>query len=287
MKNIKDKVLGFFLGVFISIFIAAMVVVSSEAYSWFEIVKTLSTLLVAGGFILAVLTYIRQSNWRVREDEIEDSKIFCEAAIDGLNKCSDLILGEYNGAKWHTATVHLEETSIVARNIKTQSVRDVYNLKKSVIFTNVLSHIYHAHEFQFSGLVEEEYNTIKLRVRELASTNISAMSESEIVILREELLQHTDSFRDSAAIDLSSIVEISISCSLFEHEDVFDEGMINRAYDGISPNYLELDVLTKALSFIEEHFSSSPLFFYVKFLKEFSEVLTSIGVDRKVQLIGN
>ena len=287
VKNVEDKLLGFFLGVFISTFIAAMVIFSSAVYSWFEIVKTLSTLLVAGAFILAVLTYVRQSKWRAREDETEDSKIFCEAAIDGLNKCSDLILDEYNGAKWHTATVHLEETSIVARNIKTQSVRDVYNLKKSVIFTNVLSHIYHAYEFQFSGLVEEDYNTIKSMVRELASTNISSMNESQIITLREELLQYADSLRDSAAIDLSSIVEISISCSLYEHEDVFDEGMINRAYDGISPNYLEPDVLKKAISFIEEHFSSSPLFFYVKFLHEFTEVLTSVGLDRRVQLIGN
>ena len=147
--------------------------------------------------------------------------------------------------------------------------------------------IYHAYEFQFSGLVEEQYNTIKSMVRELASTNISSMNESQIITLREELLQYADSLRDSSAIDLSSIVEISISCTLYEHEDVFDEGMINRAYDGISPNYLEPDVLKKAISFVEEHFSSSPLFFYVKFLLEFAEVLTSVGADRRVQLIGN
>ena len=75
VKNVEDKLLGFFLGVFISTFIAAMVIFSSAVYSWFEIVKTLSTLLVAGAFILAVLTYVRQSKWRAREDETEDSKI--------------------------------------------------------------------------------------------------------------------------------------------------------------------------------------------------------------------
>jgi len=287
MTNIGDKILGLVLGIFISAFICGMIIFKTDNASWFELVKTLSTLLVAGAFIVAVLSYVRQSNWRRQEDQIEDSKIFCEAAIAGLEKCSEILLGGFKGEKWHTATVHLEEVSIVARNITSQSVRDVFNLKKSVIFTEVLSHIYSASEFQFSGLVEEEYQRIKSRVRELSSTNISSMNEAQIVPLRNEMIELTDLFKDGNAIDFSSIIEVCISCALFEHGDVFDEKMINRAYDGISPDYHAESVIEKALSFIEDNFKASSLSYYVKFLNEFSDVLFSLDVDRKTQLIGN
>jgi hypothetical protein len=287
MTNIGDKILGLVLGVFISALICGMLIFKVDNVSWFELVKTLSTLLVAGAFVIAVLSYVRQSNWRRQEDQIEDSKIFCEAATEGLEKCSELLLKSFKGEKWHIATVHLEEVSIVARNISSQSVRDVFNLKKSVIFTNVLSHVYSASEFQFSGLVDEEYQRIKSKVRELSSTNISSMNEAQVVPLRNEMIEFADLFRDGNAIDFSSIIEVCISCSLFEHEDIFDKEMINRAYDGISPDYLDVNVIEKALSFIEDNFKSSSLSYYVKFLNEFSDVLLSLGVDKKIQLIGN
>lgn len=162
-----------------SAFICAMLIFANDNASWFELVKSLSTLLVAGAFIIATLTYIRQGKWRKSEDSLEDSKLFCEAAVEGLEKSAKKIQSSFKGADWHIATILLEESSVVARNITNQSVRDIYNLKKSMILNEVLAHIYKAKESDFSGIAEVEYGVIKSKVMGLASKNIATLTEAE------------------------------------------------------------------------------------------------------------
>lgn len=287
MKNLADKTLGFVLGVVFSAFICAMLIFTGANPSWFELVKTLSTLLVAGAFIVAALTYTRQASWREAEDSLEDSKIFCEASIDGLQKAAEKVLGSFKGVDWHIASVHLEETSIVARNITNQSVRDIYNLKKSVIFNEVLDHVYNAKQSDFSGLNNSQYESMKLRVDNIAQRDISSLAESEKKHIADELISYADTLRESNSIDISSIVEVCISCSLHEHDDVFEKEMINRSYGEISPDYLEPEVLSKAIEYINAYFSSSSLSLYIEFLNSLSTALMTCSIDRRDQLIGN
>lgn len=287
MTNLNDKILGLVLGIFLSAFICAMLIFYNDNASWFELVKSLSTLLVAGAFIIATLTYIRQGKWRKSEDSLEDSKLFCEAAVEGLEKSAEKIQSGFKGADWHIATILLEESSIVARNITNQSVRDIYNLKKSMIFNEVLAHIYKAKESDFSGIAEVQYGNIKSKVMGLASKNISTLTEAERKKVCEELVGYADELKLSGAIDISSIVEVCIYCSLIEHDDVFESNMINRSHNEISPDYLDNEVLKKAIYFIENNFESSSLSFYVLFLKVLSEFLLKCSADRREQLIGN
>ena len=287
MTNLSDKILGLVFGIFLSAFICSMLIFTNDNFSWFELVKSLSTLLVAGAFIVATLTYIRQGEWRKSEDSLEDSKLYCEAAVEGLKKSSQIILGGFKGVNWHIATVHLEESSIVARNITSQSIKDIYNLKKSVLFNEVLDYVYNASESDFSGLNESEYEVIKSRVMDLSSKNISSLAEAEKKKICEELVGYADKLKASNSVDLSSIVEVCISCSLLEHDDVFENKMINQSYGEISPDYLEEEVLKKAVEFIEENFSASSLSFYIGFLKSLSDTLLKCSTDRRDQLIGN
>ena len=287
MTNLGDKILGFVLGIFVSAFICAMLIFNTDNVSWFEIVKCLATLLVAGAFIITTLTYIRQSEWKRTEDSLEDSKLYCNAAVEGIKESAEKIFKSFKGVEWHIATVHLEESSVVAKNITNQSVRDIYNLKKSVIFNNVLNHIHATPESQFSGLESSEYDVVKSRITELSSNNISTLSELEKQKICKELITYTDRLKECNAIDLSSIVEVCISCALLEHDDVFESQMIHKSYGEISPDYCDDDVLNVAVNFIEKNFNSLSLYFYIKFLYALSDILLKCSIDRREQLIGN
>jgi len=286
MTGFGDKALGFILGGAVSTFICAMLIFTQDSYTWFELVKTLSALLVATSLIIATLTYFRQSKWKHEEDCRDDSKLYCEAAIDGFTKASENILDSASGIDWHIASIYFESSTVVGRNIVDINVIDIFELKKSVIMNKVLKCVCTKDEYSFSGLSESEYKLMKEKIVRLRENNFAALDAAAKESYCRGLLAHVDNMKSHNIIDISSIIEVCISASLIKHEDVYSKKYINLEHNEISPDYTDSNVLDEGMKFISKSFSECGLFGYINTVKSLNDLLVICGNERNITLIG-